>query len=81
MTELGARWLVEMHEYIASSPQLIVNGFLRSGITTALDANLRCDEHNTSHNDSEGDDESEMLYTDEDNEVGTNEYDESADDD
>ena len=33
------------------------------------------------HNGSQGDDESEMLYTDEDNEVGTDEYDESADND
>ena len=75
MKELGGKWLVEMHKYIASNPQLIGNGFLRPGITTALDANLHCDKHNTSHNDSEGDGESEMLYTDEDK------YDESADDD
>ena len=50
MKELGARWLVETHEYIASNSQLIVNGILRSAITTAFDTNLHCDEHDTFHN-------------------------------
>lgn len=37
MKELGAKWLVEMADYIAENPQFIVNGFIRSGITPALD--------------------------------------------
>ena len=35
--EVGAKWLVSMVEYIGENPQFIVNGFIRSGITAALD--------------------------------------------
>ena len=35
--ELGAKWLVDMATYISNSPQIIVNGFIRSGITAAVD--------------------------------------------
>ena len=43
-----------MAEYIAKNPQLIVNGFIRSGITGALDG---CDdnEHSKQSEDSEND--------------------------
>ena len=37
MKELGAKWLVKAAQYISNSPQIIVDGFLRSGITRALD--------------------------------------------
>ena len=37
LKEVGAKWLVEMAEYISSNPQMIVNGFIRSGISGALD--------------------------------------------
>jgi len=37
MKEIGAQWLVDMAEYISGNPQFIVNGFLRYGITAALD--------------------------------------------
>lgn len=37
LKELGAKWLVEMFEYIASNLQIIVNGFVKSGIPSALD--------------------------------------------
>ena len=33
----SAKWLVDMAEYIADNPQFIVHGFLRAGITYALD--------------------------------------------
>ena len=33
----GARWLVEAAEYISNNPQIIVKGFIKAGITTALD--------------------------------------------
>ena len=39
MKELSTRWLVEMADYISHNPQFIVNGFMRSGITPALDGN------------------------------------------
>ena len=34
---LGAKWLVEMAEYISDNPQFIVIGFRRAGICAALD--------------------------------------------
>ena len=34
---LGAKWLVEMAEYISDNPQFIVNGFRHAGICAALD--------------------------------------------
>ena len=30
-------WMVEMSEYFAANPQIIVNGFVKAGITGALD--------------------------------------------
>ena len=35
--ELGAKWLVEMAEYVANNPDFIVKGFLRAGISRDLD--------------------------------------------
>ena len=40
MKEVSARWLVEVAERISDNPQLIVNGFLHSGITGAFDGNM-----------------------------------------
>ncbi len=38
LKELGAKWLVETADYIANNPQyIIVNGFMRAGISGALD--------------------------------------------
>ena len=37
LKELGAKWLVQMSEYFAVNPQIIVNGFVKAGITAALD--------------------------------------------
>ena len=37
LRDLGGQWLVEMSEYISDNPQIIVNGFLKSGITQAID--------------------------------------------
>ena len=37
MRELGAKWMVQMAEYLSDNPQFIVNGFIRSGISKALD--------------------------------------------
>ena len=35
---VGAKWLVQMHEYIQDNPQLIVNGFRKAGIQEAIDS-------------------------------------------
>ena len=37
LKELGAKWMVEMAEYFADNPQIVVNGFMRTGIAGALD--------------------------------------------
>ena len=37
MKEIGAKWLVGMAEYLSDNTQFIVNGFLHSGITAAID--------------------------------------------
>ena len=36
LKELGAKWLVEMADYFGDHPEIIVNGFIRAGITEAL---------------------------------------------
>ena len=38
--EQGVKWLVEWAEYMADNPQIIVNGFIKAGISAALDGNL-----------------------------------------
>ena len=53
MKELGAKWLVDMASYIADHPKIIVNGFIRSGITGALDGV----EESEFSEESEGDDQ------------------------
>ena len=37
LKESGAKWMVQMAEYFADNPQIIVNGFIRAGINRALD--------------------------------------------
>lgn len=37
MKSVGARWLVQMHEYFLDNPQIIVNGFHKAGIPQAID--------------------------------------------
>ena len=38
MKSVGGKWLVEMHKYISSNPQIVVNGFYNAGIPNAIDA-------------------------------------------
>ena len=35
---LGAQWVVKVVEYLSDSPQIIVNGFIATGITSSIDA-------------------------------------------
>lgn len=46
LKELGAKWLVEMAQYFVDNPQIIVNGFIKSGITGALLVDGHQDETN-----------------------------------
>ena len=36
LKEVGARWLVQMVEYISNNPQFIVNGFVSFRISSAI---------------------------------------------
>ena len=38
MKHVGAQWLVEAFDYIRDNPSIIVNGFIKSGITAAASA-------------------------------------------
>ena len=51
LKELGAKWMVQMAEYFAENPQTIVNGFIKVGITGALDGHK--DGPESDQNDSE----------------------------
>ena len=37
MKEVGAPWLVELYEYMSENPDIIVNGFVKSGMSKAMD--------------------------------------------
>ena len=41
LKEIGAKWLVEMVQYLRMNPDIIVNGFIRTGIADALDAHMQ----------------------------------------
>ena len=68
MKEIGAKWLVDMADYISNNPQFIVNGFLHAGISEALDGNTDNDTpvFNSDETKSESDDEEEDNADDDD---------------
>ena len=37
LKEVGAKWLVDMAEYVSDNPQFIVHGFIQSGISGAIE--------------------------------------------
>jgi len=55
LKELGAKWMVEMAEYFAENPQIIVNGFIRAGIAGALDGQRDEQEERDSEYETESD--------------------------
>ena len=67
LKELEAKWLVEMSEYFA---QIIVHGFLRSGISAALDGRNDNEDTEASSDDSESSSDEESSL-DEDSESNT----------
>lgn len=42
MKALSGKWLIEMSEYLADSPEFMINEFRRAGILDALDGNNAC---------------------------------------
>ena len=83
MKELGTKWLTDMAEYLASNLQFIVNGFIHSGISHALDHSSENipespltgdddDEDSDYQADSDEDDLDDEEYTDSDKEDNDN---------
>ena len=68
MKEITGQWLVEMYDYISKNPDFIVNGFLHSGISKALDG-------------ISDDDLPQLDTNDNDNETSSDSSDESGDED
>ena len=58
LKEKGAEWLSEMGEYLSDNPQIIVNGFIRSGISDAIDGNNKEDSGSNDSYESDGESES-----------------------
>ncbi len=56
LKELGARWMIEMVDYIEENPDFIVNGFIKAGILSALNGKFPDDEAAVNSDDSEDDD-------------------------
>ena len=62
LKELGAKWMVEMAEYFAENPQIVVNGFVKAGIAGALDGHV--DRQEWEQNDREDETDSEEYESD-----------------
>ena len=79
MKEPGAKWLTEMTEYLSANPQFVVNGFIRSGITHALDHN---DESNVAESGftCDEDEEDSNYQEDSDDEEDSNDEDDDGND-
>ena len=50
LKELGAKWMVEMSQYLAENPQIIVSGFIKAGIAGALVGHIDSEEERQSDN-------------------------------
>ena len=70
LKELGAKWMVEMLEYFAANPQIIVNGFVKAGIAGALDRKEVSDEQQEENNETESD--LDEMESDLDNDLDSN---------
>ena len=78
MKEFGAKWLVDMASYISNNPSFIVNGFIRFGITGALDGVVD-DSSEPEQEDKQFDSNDEVSECDESNEdVSFSEYEEQS---
>ena len=53
MKEIGAKWLVDMADYIIDNPRFTVNGCLHSGITGAADDQMESDDDAQQDSDAE----------------------------
>ncbi len=64
LKHIGAKWLVEMAEYISDNPQFIANGFIRSRIPGAIEGiEDKTESHSNSTSDEDSSDPSEEEST------------------
>jgi hypothetical protein len=61
LKELGAKWIVEIAEYLSDNPQFIVNGFMKAEILQAMA--MSCDDFDDVETDRDSD--SDFYYNDE----------------
>ena len=62
LKEQGAKWLVQMTKYFADNPQIIVNGFVKAGITDGQE-----NEHEEVHEvDDDSEDDFELYHSSDD---------------
>jgi hypothetical protein len=64
LKELGAKWLVQMGEYFADNPQIIVNGFVKAGIAAALDGQEDQQEVEVHEMEDDSEDDFEVVCSD-----------------
>ena len=57
LKELMSHWLVKMADYFASNPAIIVNGFIKAGITGAFDGELEEGEDENTEEESDTEDD------------------------
>ena len=50
LKQLGAKWMVDMSQYLAENPQIMVSGFIKAGIGEALDGHMDSEEEQQSDN-------------------------------
>ena len=65
MKEVGAKWLVEMADYLSDKPQFVVNRFIQSGITAVIDRVDIDEELPADHNEDSSEDEWSGYSSDE----------------
>ena len=66
MKDVGAKWLVELADNISNNLQFLVNGFIHSGITGAIDG-TESDTDKNYHNDYDGSDYTSSDESNDDN--------------
>jgi len=74
LKELGAQWLVKMAQYIEDNPQFVVNGFVKAGISKALDngtADISSEDSSSDETYSEESSDSEESTTDSEDSMGS----------
>ena len=67
LKEVGGKWLVNMSNYISDNPQIIVNGFIHTGIAGALDCQETDDLEVLDDDQEELESGDYMYYSDESN--------------